>query len=153
MAHVTYKIVRHEDGWAYTASGVFSESFPTHAGALDAARRAARNSAFPDGPKPSSTRMPRANGTSSSRPAATVPIPTSRIRGSQYLVGLPVVHHQPSCLGMNHARSIEHAMAGAIGVHEMAGHIDQEHAGADAVERVGEGSLCLGLTEDQSLCQ
>jgi len=41
MTHVTYKIVRHEDGWAYTVNGVFSESFPTHAQALDAARRAA----------------------------------------------------------------------------------------------------------------
>ena len=41
MVHVTYKIVRHEDGWAYTVNGVFSESFPTHAQALQAARRAA----------------------------------------------------------------------------------------------------------------
>jgi hypothetical protein len=41
MAHVTYKVVRHEDGWAYTSQGVFSESFPTHAEALNAARRAA----------------------------------------------------------------------------------------------------------------
>lgn len=41
MAHVTYRIVRHEDGWAYTANGVFSETFPTHAEALQAAQRAA----------------------------------------------------------------------------------------------------------------
>jgi hypothetical protein len=41
MAHITYKLVRHEDGWAYTVNGVFSESFPTHAEALEAARRAA----------------------------------------------------------------------------------------------------------------
>ena len=41
MVHITYKIVRHEDGWAYTVNGVFSESFPAHAEALDAARRAA----------------------------------------------------------------------------------------------------------------
>jgi hypothetical protein len=41
MTHVTYKIVRHEDGWAYTVAGVFSESFPTHAQALAAARSAA----------------------------------------------------------------------------------------------------------------
>ena len=41
MSHVTYKVVRHEDGWAYTVNGVFSESFPTHAEALEAARRAA----------------------------------------------------------------------------------------------------------------
>lgn len=41
MTHVHYKIVRHEDGWAYTVNGAFSESFPTHAEALAAARRAA----------------------------------------------------------------------------------------------------------------
>ena len=41
MAHITYKVVGHEDGWAYTVNGVFSESFPTHADALEAARRAA----------------------------------------------------------------------------------------------------------------
>ena len=47
MAHVTYKIVRHEDGWAYTVNGVFSESFPRHAEALDAARRAAAEQRVP----------------------------------------------------------------------------------------------------------
>src|SRR5689334_12463607 len=41
MAHVTYKVVRHEDGWAYTVNGVFSESFPTHQEALETARRVA----------------------------------------------------------------------------------------------------------------
>ena len=41
MAHVVYKIVRHENGWAYTVDGSFSESFPSHADALAAARRAA----------------------------------------------------------------------------------------------------------------
>ena len=47
MTHMTYKVVRHEDGWAYTADGVFSESFPTHAEALDAARRAAAEQRTP----------------------------------------------------------------------------------------------------------
>jgi hypothetical protein len=41
MVHVIYKVVRHEDGWAYTVNGVFSESFATHAQALAAARGAA----------------------------------------------------------------------------------------------------------------
>jgi len=41
MAHVVYKVVRHEDGWAYTASGTYSETFPTHHAALEAARRVA----------------------------------------------------------------------------------------------------------------
>ena len=47
MAHVTYRIVRHEDGWAYTVNGVFSERFPTHAEALNAAQRAAREQRTP----------------------------------------------------------------------------------------------------------
>jgi hypothetical protein len=47
MSHVTYKVVRHEDGWAYTVNGVFSESFPTHAEALQAARRAAAEQRVP----------------------------------------------------------------------------------------------------------
>ena len=47
MAHVTYKVVRHEDGWAYTVGGVFSESFATHALALAAARGAAAEQRVP----------------------------------------------------------------------------------------------------------
>jgi hypothetical protein len=47
MVHVTYKVVRHEDGWAYTVNGVFSESFSTHAEALEAARRAAAEQRAP----------------------------------------------------------------------------------------------------------
>jgi hypothetical protein len=47
MAHVTYKVVRHDDGWAYTVNGVFSESFLTHAQALEAARRAAAEQRAP----------------------------------------------------------------------------------------------------------
>ena len=41
MSHVTYKIVEHDGGWAYTADGVFSESFRSHEAALKAAKRAA----------------------------------------------------------------------------------------------------------------
>jgi hypothetical protein len=44
---VTYKVVRHDDGWAYTADGTFSEAFPTHAAALAAARRAAAEQRVP----------------------------------------------------------------------------------------------------------
>ena len=38
MTHVTYKIVEHDGGWAYTVNGVFSEPFPSRATALAAAR-------------------------------------------------------------------------------------------------------------------
>jgi hypothetical protein len=47
MTHVTYKVVRHDDGWAYTVDGVFSESFPTHSAALKAARRVAAEQRAP----------------------------------------------------------------------------------------------------------
>ena len=41
MAKVVYKIVKHENGWAYKARGTFSETFPTHEAALAAAKAAA----------------------------------------------------------------------------------------------------------------
>jgi hypothetical protein len=47
MAHVTYRVVKHDNGWAYTVNGVFSEPFPTHAGALAAAKRAAQEQRTP----------------------------------------------------------------------------------------------------------
>jgi hypothetical protein len=47
MAHVTYKIVQHDGGWAYTVDGVFSEPFQTHGAALAAARRAAAEQRMP----------------------------------------------------------------------------------------------------------
>lgn len=47
MTHVVYKVVRHEDGWAYTVGGTFSESFPSHQTALAAARRAAAEQRVP----------------------------------------------------------------------------------------------------------
>ena len=47
MVHVTYKIVRHDEGWAYKVNDVFSEPFRTHAAALAAARRAAQEQRLP----------------------------------------------------------------------------------------------------------
>jgi hypothetical protein len=47
MSHVIYRIVRHDEGWAYTADGVFSERFPTHAAALAAAKAAAAEQRVP----------------------------------------------------------------------------------------------------------
>ncbi len=41
MSHVTYKIVQHDGGWAYTVDGSYSETFRNHDAALAAARRAA----------------------------------------------------------------------------------------------------------------
>jgi len=42
MTKVTYEIVEHDGGWAYRADGVYSETFPTHDLARQAAERAAR---------------------------------------------------------------------------------------------------------------
>jgi hypothetical protein len=47
MTEVTYKIVKHDNGWAYTVDGTFSEAFPTHDAALRAARAAAAEQRVP----------------------------------------------------------------------------------------------------------
>lgn len=41
MSHVTYRIIEHDGGWAYTVDGSYSETFGSHDAALKAARRAA----------------------------------------------------------------------------------------------------------------
>ncbi len=47
MADVTYEIVEHDGGWAYKVGDVFSESYPTHADALAAAKAAAEEQTVP----------------------------------------------------------------------------------------------------------
>lgn len=47
MSHVTYKIVRHDGGWAYTVDGVYSEPFPVHEDAIVAAKRVAAEQRVP----------------------------------------------------------------------------------------------------------
>ena len=47
MTKVTYKIVQHDGGWAYQVDGVFSEAFPTHDDARQAAEQAAREQVAP----------------------------------------------------------------------------------------------------------
>ena len=47
MSHITYKIVQHDGGWAYTVNGVYSEAFASHASALAAARHAAAEQRTP----------------------------------------------------------------------------------------------------------
>ena len=78
MTKIVYRIVEHDDGWAYQVDGVFSETFPSH----DAARRNApppnstcrgRRAAFPGKTK-------RANGTRRWRRATIGPTPRSRGR-------------------------------------------------------------------------
>ncbi len=47
MSHVIYRIVQHDGGWAYKVGDVFSEPFRTHAAALAAAKRVAREQRTP----------------------------------------------------------------------------------------------------------
>ncbi len=37
MVKIIYEIVPHDGGWAYRLGGVYSEAFPTHDQALEAA--------------------------------------------------------------------------------------------------------------------
>ena len=47
MSKVTYEIVEHDGGWAYRVNGVFSEPFPSHELARQAAERAAGEQRVP----------------------------------------------------------------------------------------------------------
>ncbi|WP_426022947.1 DUF2188 domain-containing protein [Brevundimonas sp. PWP3-1b1] len=48
MAHVTYRIVEHDGGWAYMSGGTYSETYPTHDDAKAAAVRVSREQRVPD---------------------------------------------------------------------------------------------------------
>jgi Uncharacterized protein conserved in bacteria (DUF2188) len=47
MAKILYKIVEHNDGWAYQVENTYSETFVTHEEARAAAMMAAREQAQP----------------------------------------------------------------------------------------------------------
>lgn len=48
MSHVTYRIVEHDGGWAYSSNGTFSETYPSHEAARAAAIAVAREQRVPD---------------------------------------------------------------------------------------------------------
>ena len=48
MAQITYRIVEHDGGWAYTLDDSFSETYPSHETARIGAMRAAREQRVPD---------------------------------------------------------------------------------------------------------
>ena len=48
MDKVIYEIVEHDGGWAYRVNGVFSEPFPSHDLARQAAERAAAEQRVPE---------------------------------------------------------------------------------------------------------
>lgn len=47
MIKIVYHIVEHDGDWAYKVNGVFSETFPSHDRAREAAERAAREQHVP----------------------------------------------------------------------------------------------------------
>jgi hypothetical protein len=47
MSKITYEIVQHDGGWAYRANGTWSETFPSHDAARQAAEQAAREQSEP----------------------------------------------------------------------------------------------------------
>ena len=47
MANITYRIVKHDGGWAYRVDETFSETFPSHDSARQAAERAAKEQGEP----------------------------------------------------------------------------------------------------------
>ena len=47
MSSIVYRIIEHDGGWAYSAGGTISETFPSHDAARAAARRAAQEQARP----------------------------------------------------------------------------------------------------------
>ncbi len=47
MGIVTYKVVKHDGGWAYRADETYSEPYPTREAAREAAKRAASEQQAP----------------------------------------------------------------------------------------------------------
>ncbi len=47
MTRIVYEVVEHDGGWAYRVDGVFSETFPSHDLARQAADRAANEQIIP----------------------------------------------------------------------------------------------------------
>jgi hypothetical protein len=47
LTTITYEIVKHDGGWAYKVDGVFSETFPSHDAARQAAEHAAKLQSVP----------------------------------------------------------------------------------------------------------
>jgi hypothetical protein len=47
MTKIIYEIIEHDGGWAYQVDGVFSETFPSHDMAREAAESAAKEQAVP----------------------------------------------------------------------------------------------------------
>ncbi len=47
MSKVKYEIVEHDGGWAYQVDGVYSETYPSHDLARQAAERAANEQSLP----------------------------------------------------------------------------------------------------------
>jgi len=47
MSVITYRVIKHDGGWAYEANGTFSETFASREAARAAAKRAACEQTLP----------------------------------------------------------------------------------------------------------
>ncbi len=81
MSEVTYRIVEHDGGYAYKVGDVFSETYPSHDEALQAAQAAAAEQQVPGSTRASATRTARATGTTRPRRATTARWPRWLIEG------------------------------------------------------------------------
>jgi hypothetical protein len=52
MTKLTYEVVQHDGGWAYRVDETYSETYPTHDGARQAAEHAASGQALTGLPTP-----------------------------------------------------------------------------------------------------
>ena len=68
---------------------------------------------------------------------------------AQVLIGLRIAGGEPAAGCAQEIAGGEHDVAGRVGVNDAPVRIDQEHAGAETVERVGEGRGFGGLEVDQ----
>ena len=94
MAKITYRIVKHEDGWAYKARGTFSETFPATMPRLPRPRPRPPSSGCRARLSASDMRPPTVCGTKSStrqRPAGDRSRGRGRVRRGRLLVGRAVL--------------------------------------------------------------
>ena len=66
----------------------------------------------------------------------------------QHPIALPIVGDQPTAGGVQDLGLGQHGLTRGIGAHDAAARIEQQHASADAVERVGKGRGFRGLLLD-----
>ena len=73
MTKIVYEVIEHDGGWAFRLDGTISETFRSHDAAYAAAKRVAIEQMRPGKPSASPGKIPKAAGTTKSRPATIAP--------------------------------------------------------------------------------